>query len=62
MRIVLDTNIYIAIALKSEFTEKILIAAAEGSVTIIVSEEILNELQAKLQNKFNQNILSSRKI
>lgn len=53
MRVVLDTNVYIAAALRGELAEDVFrIAATTNLVTLIVSEEILTELQDKLENKF----------
>ena len=55
MKIVLDTNIYIAAALSnSGFSEDILKQAAKTNVFIVViSEEILLEIQGKLYDKFH---------
>ena len=54
MRIVLDTNIYIAAALQGQLAEDILrMAATTKLTTLIVSEEILTELQRKLRSKFS---------
>lgn len=54
MRVVLDTNIYIAAALQGHLAEDILrMAASAKLIELIVSEEILNELQEKLLIKFN---------
>ncbi len=54
MRIVLDTNILIAAALKSGLAEDILdMAATTSLVAFITSEDILEELREKLLNKFN---------
>ena len=53
MRIVLDTNIYIAAALQGQLSEEIIqISITKNIFTLLVSEEILAELQKKLQNKF----------
>lgn len=53
MRLVLDTNILIAAALRGGFSEEILSMAAQGDFGVLVcSEEILNELIEKLVNKF----------
>lgn len=53
MRIVLDTNIYIAAALQGEFIEDIVEMIIKTSgITVITSEDILLELQQKLQVKF----------
>ncbi|TSC87591.1 MAG: putative toxin-antitoxin system toxin component, PIN family [Microgenomates group bacterium Gr01-1014_7] len=55
MRVVLDTNIYIAAALKGGFSEEIIkILAKTISLTTVISEEILTELVDKLTNKFNR--------
>ena len=54
MRIVPDTNIYIAAALQNGFSAEVVETLAKTSgFTIIVSEEILEELEQKLRNKFN---------
>ena len=54
MRIVLDTNVLIAAALKGGFSEDILsLMAVSGTVTLIISEEILTKLSEKLFIKFN---------
>lgn len=55
MKIVLDTNIYIAAALKSGFSADIIDALTEiPDITAIISEEILTEIAEKLQHKFNR--------
>ncbi len=54
MRIVLDTNIYIAAAVRSGFSAGVIDMLTEvHDLTAITSEEILIELEDKLQNKFN---------
>lgn len=54
MKIVLDTNIYIAVALHGEFAEDIIeLVTTNPDITVITSEEILSELQQKLEEKFN---------
>lgn len=54
MRIVLDTNILIAAALKGELAQDILdMAATDFLITLITSKEILQELEEKLLNKFS---------
>ncbi len=54
MRIVLDTNIYIAAALRSGFSSDIVkMTATIHDLIVITSEAILTELEQKLQNKFN---------
>lgn len=56
MRIVLDTNVFIAAALKGGFSEDILnILSTTKTVVIVTSEEILEELSEKLLTKFNWN-------
>lgn len=53
MRIVLDTNILIAAALKGQLAEDILdMAATTFLIIVITSKEILGELQEKLIDKF----------
>lgn len=55
MRIVLDTNIYIAVALHGEFAEDIIemVTTRSSGIMVVTSEEILLELQQKLKEKFN---------
>ena len=54
MRIVLDTNVYIAAALSGYgFSEDILKIAVRANLAIIISEEILLEIERKLIDKFN---------
>lgn len=55
MRIVLDTNIYIAAAISDNgFSEYILKQIAKAqTLEAIVSEAILAEIQSKLRDKFN---------
>lgn len=54
MRLVLDTNIFIAAVLKNGSAEDIIkLAATTNLATIISSEEILTELSNKLESKFN---------
>lgn len=54
MRIVLDTNVYIGATLQGELTEDILEAVVENpEITLISSEEILLEIERKLQEKFH---------
>lgn len=53
MRIILDTNIYIAAALHDGFSAEVIEALSENPVfTIVISEEILEELREKLLSKF----------
>ena len=51
LRIVLDTNIYISAALHGRRAETILELASAGRIILIASEEILDELEEKLQYK-----------
>ena len=53
MRIVLDTNILIAAALKGELAEDILDMAATHFISLVASKKILQELEEKLLNKFS---------
>ena len=54
MRIILDTNIYIAAALYKGLAREILDFVFENSlITLIISEEILHELRSKLNVKFH---------
>lgn len=61
MRIVLDTNILIAAALKGGFSEEILELALKGDlIELICSEAILGELQNKLTSKFKWREIAAR--
>ena len=54
MRVVFDTNIYIAAVLRGSFSEDIIeMAATTDLVTLIASEEIFLELSHKLIKKFH---------
>lgn len=54
MRVVFDTNIFIAAALKGGFAEDIIeMAATTELITPLTSEEILHELSEKLTSKFH---------
>lgn len=54
MRIVLDTNIYIAVALQGEFSEELVdVVTKSPDITLVTSEEILLELESKLREKFH---------
>lgn len=53
MRIVFDTNIFIAAALKGGFSEDIIKMASSNLLTLVCSEEILDELEHKLIKKFD---------
>lgn len=53
MRVVLDTNIFIAEALGGEFAEDIIdMILTTPGMTIVTSEDILVEIQQKLLEKF----------
>jgi len=52
MRVVLDTNVLIAAALKGGLSEQIIRLAAAGKLQLIISDEILDELLEKLIQKF----------
>ncbi|MBI2601222.1 putative toxin-antitoxin system toxin component, PIN family [Candidatus Daviesbacteria bacterium] len=52
MKIVFDTNIYFAAAIKNTFSAEIIDIISKNKIfTIITSEEILLELTSKLKNK-----------
>ena len=54
MKIVLDTNIYIAIALHGEFAQDLIEAVTKTpDIKVVTSDEILLELQTKLKEKFS---------
>ncbi len=54
MRIVLDTNIYIAAATHEGFSAHVFETLSESAdFTVIISSEILDELGKKLKDKFN---------
>lgn len=52
MKIVLDTNVFIAAALKGGFSEDIIKMAANKQILLLCSEDILEELREKLRTKF----------
>ena len=54
MRIVFDTNIFIAAALKGEFAFKIITLADKELITLLTSQAILTELKQKLLSKFDK--------
>lgn len=57
MKIVLDTNVYIGAALQGELTEDLLEEIVENPrFSLIISEEILLEIEQKLQKKFHWSI------
>ncbi len=54
MRIVLDTNVLIAAALRGGFSEDILTALVTiETVSLTISHDIVEELSQKLEDKFN---------
>jgi len=53
MKVVFDTNIYIAAALRGGFAEDIIALANMGAITLLISNEILVELEDKLISKFD---------
>lgn len=52
MKLVLDTNIYIAAFLNKGLASQVLKLAQKGKLELYVSPAILNELEGKLQTKF----------
>ena len=52
MRVVLDTNVLIAAALKGGLADQILRLATSRQLSLIISQEILEELSEKLLSKF----------
>ena len=52
LRVVCDTNVYIAAALRGGQAEAIMQLAAAGAITLLVSPAILAELEDKLLGKF----------
>jgi len=55
MRIVLDTNVFIAALLKSGLAREIIeIAKSREILTLVTSEDILAELRRKLLSKFDR--------
>jgi putative PIN family toxin of toxin-antitoxin system len=55
MKVVFDTNVFIAAALKGAFAEEIIeLAETTDLITLITSEEILSELKQKLLYKFDK--------
>ena len=52
LRVVCDTNVYIAAALRGDQAEAVLQLDAAGAITLLVSPAILAELEDKLVNKF----------
>lgn len=53
MKVVFDTNIFIAAALRGGFAEDIIELAEEGAIHVLTSEDILHELREKLLVKFH---------
>lgn len=54
MRIVFDTNIFIAAALKGQLAENLIDLAVEGEIVLLTSQDILDELREKLLSKFDR--------
>ncbi len=54
MRVVFDTNIFIASALRGGFSENIIALAQEGIISLVSSDDILSELKQKLISKFDK--------
>lgn len=54
MRVVFDTNVFIAIALKGEFSQQILRLAEKQIIILVTSKSILIELREKLISKFDK--------
>jgi putative PIN family toxin of toxin-antitoxin system len=52
LRVVCDTNVYIAAALRGQQAEAVIRLAALGAITLLVSPAILAELENKLLTKF----------
>ena len=53
MRVVLDTNVYIAAALNDGLSSDVLETIVKlQTLALVTSEEILEELEDKLRNKF----------
>jgi|SRR3989344_3943033 len=54
MRVVLDTNVYIALALQGDFTEDLFERIVKNpEIRVVASEEIFSEINQKLEIKFN---------
>ena len=53
MRVVFDTNIYVAAVLRGGFAEDIIALADKKIIILVTSSDILNELENKLLIKFN---------
>lgn len=53
MRVVFDTNIYIAAALRGGFSEDLLELASRKVITLLTSKAIFKELAKKLRIKFD---------
>ena len=52
LRVVCDTNVYIAAALRGGQAEAVIQLAAAGAITLLTSPAILAELDEKLRGKF----------
>jgi len=53
MKVVFDTNVLIANALKDGFTREVFKLAANGTIDLLTSNPILSELEEKLKIKFS---------
>src|SRR3990167_10663124 len=53
MKVVFDTNVLIANALKDGFTREIFKLAINGALDLLTSEPIISELEEKLRTKFS---------
>lgn len=54
MKVVFDTNVFIAAALAGEFSENLFQLATDNQIELLTSEEILSELRKKLFSKFEK--------
>ena len=52
MKVVFDTNVLIANALKDGFTREVFKLAINGTISLLTSDAILSELEEKLRLKF----------
>lgn len=52
MKVVFDTNVFIAAALRGGFAEDLIELSAKDQIRLLTSEEILTELRQKLLSKF----------
>lgn len=54
MKVVFDTNVFIAAALRGGFAEDLIELSTKGEINLIISEEILTEIKQKLLTKFDR--------